>query len=132
MKFSFNKLLAFALISNPAMANWEYIATNDEGNEFYVSSDSIKRSGWNKRTAWELINFSPDSLKFYKSGIVQQEYDCNSNRVRTLYASGHSEFFGKGKTIQIAKNLPLPWQEIPDGSAATYTRDYICNKKDIK
>lgn len=128
MKFSFNKLLAFALISNPAMANWEYIATNDEGNEFYVSSDSIKRSGWNKRTAWELINFSPDSLKFYKSGIVQQEYECTGYKVRTLFASTHSELFGKGEVLYRDSSPKMSWVTMPKISVATQARDYICSK----
>jgi hypothetical protein len=129
LKFSFNKLLAFALISNPAMANWEYIATNDKGNHFFVSSESIKSSGWNKRTAWELINYPSDtSTKPYKSGIVQQEYECSGYKVRTLFASTHSELFGKGEVLYRDSSPRLSWVTMPKISVATQARDYICNK----
>lgn len=129
LKYSFTKLLAFAIISNPAMANWEYIATNDRGHDFFVSSESIKSSGWNKRTAWELINFPPDASIPYKSGIVQQEYECNSYKVRTLFASTHSELFGKGKVLYRDSSPKMSWLTMPKISVAAQARDYICNQK---
>ena len=128
LKYSFNKLLAFALISNPAMANWEYITTNDKGNDFFVSSESIKSSGWNKRTAWELINYPPDTPQLFKSGIVQQEYECNGYKVRTLFASTHSELFGKGEVLYRDSSPKLSWVTMPKISVAAQARDYICNK----
>ena len=121
-------LVLFLIAPNKSFAGWEYIATNDKGNDFYVSSESVKSSGWNKRTAWELINFPPDSLEPYKSGIVQQEYECNGYKVRTLFASTHSELFGKGEVLYRDSSPKQSWVTMPKISVATQAKDYICNK----
>jgi hypothetical protein len=117
------------LVQKNCFANWVYITTNDVGNDFYVSSESIQSSGWNKRTAWELINYPPDSSAPYKSGLVQQEYECQGYRVRTLFASTHSELFGKGNVLYRDSNPKNSWLTMPKISVATQTRDYICKKQ---
>ena len=123
------KFLLIAFISNNALANWEYITTNDKGNDFYVSSESIKSTGGNKRTAWELINYPSNGTEPYRSGIVQQEYECNGFRVRTLFASTHSELFGKGKVLYRDSSPKMSWLTMPKISVAAQARDYICNHK---
>jgi hypothetical protein len=122
------KFLLIAFISNNALANWEYITTNDKGNDFYVSSESIKSTGWNKRTAWELINYPPNATEPYRSGIVHQEYECNGYKVRTLFASTHSELFGKGEVLYRDSSPKMSWVTMPKISVAAQARDYICNK----
>ena len=111
-------------------AEWVKVAsTHDDDAIFYVSSESIKRTGTYTRSAWEVVNHPNNSRKGYLSAKVQQEYDCKSNKVRLLSASAHSELFGKGVTIATAQERPLPWQEMPKGSVATFARDYICSQK---
>lgn len=112
-----------------AYAEWLKVATTiDNNSAFYVDSDSIRING-NLRTAWELVNESNPTNQGYKSIKANQEYNCKSNQLRMLYASTHSEMNGKGKTIKVTEGLPSPWQTLPEGSVAAYTRDYICNKK---
>jgi hypothetical protein len=121
-------ILSFFIRKN-CFADWVYITTNDIGNDFYVSSESIKSSGWNKRTAWELINYPPESSAPYKSGLVQQEYECHRYRVRTLFASTHSELFGKGIVLYRDSTPKTSWLTMPEISIAKQTRDYICKKQ---
>jgi hypothetical protein len=123
------KPLLLVLISGNAIADWKYITTNDIGNDFYVSSESIKESGWNKRIAWELVNYPPNAPQPYKSGIVKQEYECTGYKVRTLYASSHSQPFGKGEVLHRDSTPKMTWLTMPKISVATQTRDYICNKE---
>ncbi len=126
------RLITLALLlitSNKSFAHWEYITTNDMGNDFFVSSESIKSSGWNRRTAWELINYPANSPKPFKSGIIQQEYECNSYKVRTLYASSHSQLFGKGEVLYRDSTPKMAWLTMPKISVASQTRDYICNRE---
>ncbi len=121
-------LALLLMVSNKSFADWKYITTNDTGNDFYVSSESIKKSGLNKRTAWELINYPPNASEPYRSGVVQQEYECNGYKVRTLFASTHSELFGKGEVLYRDSKPKMTWMTMPKISVAALTRDYICNK----
>lgn len=127
-------MLIAALCSlNNACAEWVKVASTLEDDAiFYVSSESIKSSGKNLKTAWELVNHPHGTRDGYKSAKAHQEYDCKSNKVRMLYASTHSELDAKGKTIQVAEGLILPWQTMPEGSVATLTRNYICGIKTAK
>lgn len=119
-------VLSFLIASN-AFADWIHIASTMEDDAiFYVSSESIVKTGKFKKSAWEVVNHPNKTRQGYLSVKVQQEYDCKSNKVRTLYASAHSELFGKGITVKIAEDTPLPWQEMPNGSVATFVRNYIC------
>ena len=127
------KLVLFtslAALSFHSSAEWVKVAStfNDDA-VFYISSESIKRTGSHTRSAWEVVNHPNHSRKGYLSAKVQQEYDCKSNKVRMLSASSHSELFGKGKTLTVAEKVPLPWQTLPEDSVATLTRDYICSQK---
>lgn len=121
--------LLFLLVHTPAFAGWEYITTNDEGADFYISPDSIKSSGWNKRTVWELVNFPNDSKLPYRSGIVQQEYDCSNYKVRTLSAATHSKTFGKGEMLHRDGKPKVSWMNMPKISVAGQVREYICSKQ---
>jgi hypothetical protein len=125
-------LFSFLLYFFPSVcyAGWVHVAsTLDDDAVFYVSHESIKKTGAHTRTAWEVVNHPHKTRQGYLSAKVQQEYDCKSNRVRMLSASSHSELFGKGLTITTAQERLLPWQEMPKGSVATFARDYICSQK---
>jgi hypothetical protein len=123
--------ISLTVLSTTSIAEWVKVAsTLDDDAIFYVSTESIKITGKNTKSVWEVVNHPNYSRQGYLSVKVQQEYDCNSNKVRTLLASAHSELFGKGKTITIAQKVPLPWQVMPEGSVATFARDYICSQKE--
>lgn len=124
-------LLLALLISFNAQAEWIKVASlfDDDNTNFYVSSESIKKTGVNTRSAWEVVNYLKQTRQDYLSAKVHQEYDCKSNQARVLFASTHSEVFGKGKTIRSSQELPSPWHEIPEHSVAAYTKNYICSKK---
>lgn len=114
-------------LSGLVRAEWVKVASTLEDDAiFYVSSESIRSSGKNLRTAWELVNHPNGTRDEYKSAKVHQEYDCKSNKVRMLYVSTHSELDAKGKTIRVAEGLSLPWQTMPEDSVAKLTRNYIC------
>ena len=121
--------ISLAIMSSHSSAEWVRVAStiNDDA-VFYVSTESIKKTGENTRSVWEVVNHPNQSRQGYSSAKVQQEYDCKSNKVRTLFASAHSELFAKGITVTIAQKVPLPWQQMPEGSVATFARDYICKK----
>lgn len=122
--------MSLAVLSSHSSAEWVRVAStiNDDAI-FYVSTESIKKTGENTRSVWEVVNHPNQSRQGYLSAKVHQEYDCKSNKVRMLSASSHSELFGKGVTITTAQEKPLPWQEMPKGSVATLTTDYICRQK---
>jgi hypothetical protein len=117
-------------VHNNAIAEWIHIAsTLDDDAIFYISSESIKKSGKHTRTVWEVVNHPKRSRKGYLSAKVEQEYDCQSNKVKILYASAHSEMFGKGVTITTPKETILPWNKIPPNSVASIVRDHVCSHK---
>ncbi len=127
-------ILFFLLISfgNIASAEWvEVASSHDDNSIFYVSSGSIKRNHDGNFVAWEIVNYSKKTPQGYLSAKVQQEYNCKSKKVRMLFASTHTELFGKGRTLSITENSPSPWRVIPEGSVVTYTRDYICSKNNL-
>lgn len=118
-------------VSSPSICFGEWIhvaSTQNDDAIFYISSETIRKTGKNTRTVWEIVNHPHRKNQGYMSAKVQQEYDCKSNKVRVLFASSHSEVFGKGKTLEISKDKPLPWLTMPKNSVATIVRDYICSK----
>lgn len=128
--FVFISIFSF---SGLVRAEWVKVASTPEDDAiFYVSSDSIRSSGKNLKTAWELVNHPNGTRDGYKSAKVQQEYDCNSYKVRMIYASTYSELDAKGEVIRVADRLGLPWQIMPKGSVAELTRNYICRVKEKK
>lgn len=122
--------LSSLLFHHSVSAEWIQVASTLEDDAiFFVSTQSIAKTGNHTRTAWEVVNHPNKTRQGYLSAKVQQEYDCKSNKVRMLSASSHSELFGKGKTLTVAQKVPLPWQALPEDSVATLTRDYICSQK---
>jgi hypothetical protein len=99
----------------------------EDDSFFYVSSESIRSSGKNLKTAWELVNYHGEVKQGYKSIKAQQEYDCVSNKVRMMYVSTHSELDGKGQIVHIAEKSKSQFKAIPNDSVASYTKGYICN-----
>jgi hypothetical protein len=113
---------------NNAFADWVKVASStDDDLTVYISSESITIKS-DIRTAWAVMNTSQVAENGSMSSKFQQEYDCKSNKVRMLQSSLHTEHFGRGTTLPIKLTMPTKWQVIPNGSIATYTKNYICGK----
>jgi hypothetical protein len=80
-------LLAFVmLIAPPAWAGWELIAENQNGAQFFIDFESIRKDG-NRMKAWQLTNFvKPLNVQGndIRSFRTRYEFDCKQEQIRHL------------------------------------------------
>lgn len=120
-------VLIFMLISNSVWADWKFASKNDEGSEFYIDYDTIRKDG-HLRKVWEVMN-SPSPKSFngavYVSVRSRAEYDCKEERKRNLTTTAHTELFAQGENIWTSDS-PSDWSYLPPQSAVFSVFQKVC------
>lgn len=89
------------------------------GFDVYSDPATIRRDG-NVVRMWHLHDFKSAQVltdTTYHSAINWVEYDCNSQRRRTLYVSLNSKNMGSGDSVY-RKDIPSEWRPVATGSIA--------------
>lgn len=105
MKYLLSLLM---LIASPAWADWKFVAENQNGAQFFIDFESIRRDG-NRIKAWQLINFvTPVNIQGndIRSFRSRYEFDCKQEQTRGLTTTAFlglnasGEIFKTDHTIQ--------------------------------
>ena len=104
-------MLALCLPFSSAIAHWTLISrSEDDTLKVYVNYSTISTIE-NKVLMWNLIDFN-DVQKFenesFLSKVVQQEYDCINETIRTLTVIKHSKHMGIGEATYSYNIYALP------------------------
>lgn len=107
------KLLSLLLliISPAAIADWLHFSTTDEGNKHYVNVASMQTNKHLVNLQF-LTNFAKIEGDGLRSNRAHQEFNCSTQRVRTLSFSTHSEHFGGGRVLH-SQNVGTEWLDVP-------------------
>ena len=124
-----------ALMLSACMANaaWTRIDESDD-TVVYADIDSLKRSA-NTATLWHLNDLKTarqtlitmSAGQSYLSTKVQQEFDCQEQKVRTLSFAAHSRKMGSGNVV-LADDEATHWVSVFPGSIVPLLFEMACGK----
>jgi hypothetical protein len=121
------KRLMFALLalsfSASVTAEWVKIGENEVGS-FFIAPETIRSKG-QFRQVWAVTNMKKLVVEGAKSYRVQWEYDCQEERSRVLYLSGHSRQLATGETL-FSTTGPQTWEPTPPDTPDALIREIVC------
>ena len=122
--------MLFALTYGIAKAEWEPAMNNKDNTQItYVDPSTIRKVG-GTADMWSLTDLMIGSYidgKRYSSQKDHREYNCNTMKMRTIFASIHSENMGRGKELdRITGNQQ--WEPIPHGTVAEALKKIACGE----
>lgn len=132
MKRNLGLALVLAILSNGALAEWQGIASND-GSDLYIDRTTIRKSGTTVKM-WSLVDYkvlqklqNSAASTPYRSSKDQYEYQCEEEKVRSVYFSLHTEKMGEGE-ISVSNNSVSAWMPIPPKSGLERMFQVVCGK----
>jgi hypothetical protein len=117
-----------------AEAEWEPAVNHRDNTKItYVDPNTIRISG-GVADMWTLTDLKMGDFtgenhndKRYYSQKDHREYNCNTKKMRLLFASFHSENMGKGEVV-FKYSGNQPWDAIPQGSVAEAMKKIACGE----
>ena len=83
----------------PVMADWKYIATEEETeSEFFLDFETLRTDG-NVRRIWQLVNLKSGDKNGWGSIRSRMEFDCKNDTTQGHSVIAFSEKFVGGKVI---------------------------------
>jgi len=126
------KLLAFVLLllgSTSTWAGW-YVIGNTGNADVYVDDATIRQEDTLVKM-WSLFDFKTIQQVAegtYLSQKAQQEFDCEGEKYRTLYASFHSGHMGDGRVIFSSDEPGEAWEPVAPGTVGEGFWKIACGK----
>ena len=126
-------LAALTLCAGAAGAAWTRVADSDEA-AVYADTVAIKRTRqfatmWHvndlKSARQTLVTMSAGQV--YLSTKVQQEFDCQAAKVRTLSFAAHRDAMGKGEVV-LADNAVAHWAAVSADGLGALLFKLACGK----
>lgn len=122
--------MLLGLVSISAMADWVEVGGN-EATAAYADPATIRRAG-NLVKMWHLLDYAKargfEGIKPYMSVMMQDEYDCEQARTRTLSLSIHSGNMGEGLMLAINAE-PGKWRPVSPDTLVEILREFACWKQ---
>jgi hypothetical protein len=127
------KRLLFALLalsfSASAAAGWVAVGEHEEAS-FFIDPETIRSNGHFRRV-WAITNMKKRIVEGAKSYRVQWEYDCEEERSRVLYLSGHSRRLATGD-ILFSSTDPQKWEPTPPGTPDAIILRIVCASGSVR
>ena len=133
MKKIFSAALLLIASANAA-AEWTLVEVYDE-YELYVDFAKIKKTKQIAKT-WYVTNFlepqkqSSDGLP-YLSMVIQDEFNCTEELVKTLTFNVYAKEMGSGRVIY-TESPKANWTPVASGTAAELLKKIACGEKTKK
>jgi len=119
MKKLISLMLALALLSGTAFAEWIEVQAFDDGMRVFADPASARRSGQTAKVThlvrWSEPQLEPGSPP-YRSTVVQTRYDCVAKREKYLASTSYSGPMGDGATIIEDDDEADSWYSISEAS----------------
>lgn len=123
-------MMALAVASGIAIADWTKVATTESDTDIYVDHASISKSD-NLAKMWILEDRKAAgtfSGKTFLSAKLHYEYDCKDNQRRVLRSSLYSGQKAGGSTVQTGTK-PGVWRPITKGRVNEEMWKIACGKR---
>lgn len=117
-------------MSPTAHAEWTLVAESSDAS-VYLDYSTIKRFQGTVRV-WELFDNpkgakSPDGKLLYKSSKTLEEFDCSSDRSKTIQFLWYSSVMAMGEIVYKDVGNAYEWLEFPKGSINSKIKQKLCN-----
>jgi hypothetical protein len=122
-------MLSLFLVSNIATAEWTPIANTTSGESF-VDQATLRRNG-NSAKIRVLNNYAQKQLyegKPFLSGTSEFEFNCKTEKFRTLNFQLYAGPMQTGKTIFDSGRNVDSWDPLVPGTAAAIIAENVCKK----
>ena len=124
-------VMLFAGVSSCAEADWVYAARDSAATTYYVDPATVRRVGATVKM-WHLIDYGEarmrDRGKPFFSTIVNVEYDCQAQRIRSLFVSSHTGNMERGDVVYLSSD-PGEWGPVSPGSAEEFLWKIACGRQ---
>jgi len=117
-------LLCFALASSPALAEWQQVGENADGQIYIDPSRIYENAGWKR--AWVLVNRLKKDENGALSYMTFSDYDCKSRDMLIAEFITYSKPNGQGKALKNARHPVRGWFAMPPNSLGEAAFDKIC------
>jgi hypothetical protein len=115
----FLPILALAVLSGTALAEWVEIEKFDDGMRVFVDRKTARRSGETAQVT-HLVRWGEaqrdDDGPPYLSTVVQTIYDCVGKRERYLASTSYAGAMGNGATVIADEDEAENWYSISESS----------------
>jgi hypothetical protein len=120
----FSALLLTLLISFNSYSEWEKFTVDEDGDTWYIDTNTIKKSllwvYW-----WDLVDLQKPDKDGFKSDKIYNMGDCAVNSVKAKSRWAHKQSMGRGKG-QMA-SVYSEWFYPPPDSADSRMLNWVCN-----
>ena len=123
--------LMLAVMSACALANWEEVASSEEGKfKYYADAATIQKAGALVKVS-TLIDYQEvqpiSGDKQYLSVKMLEEINCAEQKTRHLNLAAFSEHMGTGKVVGSEKK-PADWRPVSPESMVQDILTFACSK----
>jgi len=105
-------------------SNWTYVTKNRSGDEFFVETTSIRRSG-NEVTYWQKLNYAKRSEFGHLSSKTLYVVNCRTSENALTYLITYSDLDNNGSITSSGKTN-IEWTPIPPDSAFASVQRFVC------
>ena len=118
-------LALMLLVTGPALAEWVGVSETNDAT-IYIDPATIRKDG-NFRKVWVLMDFKKRNELGRKSYRTRDEFDCNSERQRTLSFSAHSGPMAAGEVLE-TKSGPWEWRDAAPDTPRETVLKIVCGE----
>ena len=125
-------ILALAVASGAATAEWIEIARFDDGMRVYADRASARRQD-NTAELMHLVRWGEpqqdEGLPAYRSTVVRTLYDCQDKHERYLESTSFAGPMGDGDAVLADENAVVGWYSISEASMEDKLWTIACGKR---
>lgn len=126
MKKIFIFIILVLFFSTSVNADWIFISKSNDGSEFYIDNDNIRKEG-STRYFWILMNLTDKKVdRNYNSTLAFTKVDCTILRAKDLKFFTKTLQMGKGE-IASEFNPPDEWKYPLPGSNQEAVYKTVCD-----
>ncbi len=108
-----------------AQSNWVSVAGDESGNENFIDTNSIQKSG-DSLTFWLRRNNKARDEKGVLSWKVQQTINCKSRENVYRYYMNFDDLNNNGKILMSTVAEDTRWKPIPPDSVLWFIYKFVC------
>ncbi len=118
-------LPALLMVSHPAHAEWEFVASSDFYARF-IDPETATRDG-DIVSVWEVDDKAEPDRYGVRSLRANTHYDCAARAYRIAHLSGHSKALTGGEVI-FSRPGRERWKPVAPGTLGAATLDRLCEE----
>jgi hypothetical protein len=113
----------------PGPSAWTYVGSNSSGDSYFIDHGTIRRSGDYAKVAekhiWKRPELFCDGNNTAQSGRFVGEYNCRTEKMRTLLSTAYSGPDLDGELV-FGSDDSSPWRRVGPGTPGELVLKAVC------